>query len=179
MKKLIPAITLLTVVLFAFFYNNQVIAQNNQSDSQLSPMNVFPTESAQNPEDSKQQLPLLNTDPLPSLPSPANPTADIGEQVAAKIALEIVAKRFKAINSKVIKSSLISYKEALQQLPEPVGEDHPLAKTQVRLVEISGTFQGRSRRLVQGVTTSPRTFTKAYIILRNADGFLLGTTLLK
>ncbi|MEH2238110.1 hypothetical protein [Nostoc sp.] len=98
-------------------YKNQVVAQNSPSDSQLSPMNVFPTEPAPNPEDSKRQLPPLNTDSLLGLPSPANPTADIGEQVAAKTALEIVAKRFKAINSKVIKSSLMSYKEALQKLP--------------------------------------------------------------
>lgn len=142
-------------------------------------MNGSPKDSAQNYEEIKQQLPLLNTDPLPSLPSPANPTDDIGEQVAVQIALDTVTKRFKAINSKVIKSSLVSYKEALQELPEPVGEDHQLAKTQVRLVEISGTFQGKNRRLRAGETRSSRTFTKAYVILRKADGFLLGTTLLK
>ncbi len=141
-------------------------------------MNGSPKDSAQNSEEIKQQLPLLNTDPLPSLPSPANLTGDIGE-LAVQIALDTVIKRFKAINSKVIKSSLVSYKEALQELPEPVGEDHPLAKTQVRLVEISGTFQGKNRRLRAGETRSSRTFTKAYVILRKADGSLLGTTLLK
>ncbi len=141
-------------------------------------MNGSPKDSAQNSEEIKQQLPLLNTDPLPSLPSPANPTGDIGE-LAVQIALDTVIKRFKAINSKVIKSSLVSYKEALQELPEPVGEDHPLAKTQVRLIEISGTFQGKNRRLRAGETRSSRTFTKAYVILRKADGSLLGTTLLK
>ncbi|MBV6623822.1 MAG: hypothetical protein KI793_12950 [Rivularia sp. (in: Bacteria)] len=142
-------------------------------------MNGSPKDSAHNSEEIKQQLPLLNTDLLPSLPFPLNPTGDIGEQVAVQIALDRVTKRFKAINSKVIKSSIVSYKEALQELPEPVSEDHPLAKTQVRLVEISGTFQGKNRRLRAGKTRSYRTFRKAYVILRKADGFLLGITLLK
>ena len=102
-------------------------------------------EPAPNPEDAKRQLPPLDIAPLPGFPPPANPSADIGEEVAAKKALEIAVKSFKAANSKVIKSSLMSYKEARQQLSLPI-EDHPLFKTPVRLIEISGTFKRRSHR---------------------------------
>lgn len=136
-------------------------------------------EPAPNPEDAKRQLPLLDTAPLPGFPPPANPSADIGEEVAAKKALEIAVKSFKAANSKVIKSSLMSYKEARQQLSLPI-EDHALFNTPVRLIEISGTFKRRSHRPSQSeVPTSTPTFTKGYIILRAADGFLILTKVVK
>ena len=143
-------------------------------------MNLSPIEPAPNPEDDQRQLPPVDTSPLPGFPPPANPSADIGEQVAVKKALEIAVKSFKAANAKVIKSSLMSYKEARQQLSEPIEEDHPLLNTPVRVIEISGTFKRRSYRPSQEeVPTSTSTFTKGYLILRAADGFLLLTKVVK
>ena len=111
--------------------------------------------------------------------NPADPTADIGESVAAETALKIVAKRFKATKSTVIKSSLMSYKEARQLGPDPIEEDHPLVNTRVRVVEILGSFQVRGRPSPQGVPASTLSYTKGYIILRAADGLPLGIILLK
>ncbi len=142
-------------------------------------MNHLPIEPAPNPEDAKRQLPPVNTDPLPGFPPPANPAADIGEQVAAEKALKIAAKDFKATNSKVIKSSLMSYKEARQQLSEPIEEDEPLFNTPVRVVEISGTFKRRNHRLFQEEVSTSTPITKGYIIFRAADGLLLSTQLIK
>jgi len=143
-------------------------------------MNSLPIEPAPNPEDAKRQLPPVNTDPLPGFPTPANPAADMGEQVAAEKALKLAVIDFKATNPKVIESSLMSYKEALQQLSEPIEEDHPLFNTPVRVLEIAGTFKRRSHRTTQEeVSTSTKTFTKGYIIFRAADGLLLFTKLVK
>lgn len=141
----------------------------------------FPIEPAPNPEDAKRQLPAVNTAPLLGFPPPANPLADIGEQVAAKKATELAVIDFKATNPKVIKSTLMTYKEAQQQLSEPIiEEDHSLFNTPVRLVEISGSFKRRrSRPSQKKILTSTPTFTKAYIILRSADGLLLFTKLVK
>jgi hypothetical protein len=73
----------------------------------------------------------------------------------------------------------MSYKEALQQQSEFIEEKHPLVKTPVRVVEISGTFKVRNRqRSQQGEPTSALTYTKGYIILRAADGLQLRTILL-
>lgn len=139
-----------------------------------------PIEPAPNPEDDKRQLPPVDTTPNPSFPPPLTPSADIGEQVALNKALEIAVKSFKAAKAKVIKSCLISYKEAQQQLSEFIEEDHPLFNTPVWLIEISGTFKRRSHRLSQSeVPTSTPTFTKGYIILRAADGFLLLTKVVR
>lgn len=137
------------------------------------------TEPAPNPEDAKRQLPPVNDDPLPDFSPPANPNADIGEKVASETALKIVANRFKAINSKVIKSSLMSYKEARQLGSEPIQLEHPLDNTRVRVVEISGNFQVRVRPSRQGALASSLSYTKGYIILRAADGLRLGMILLK
>lgn len=143
-------------------------------------MNSLPIEPAPNPEDAKHQLPPVNTDPLPGFPPPTNPAADIGEQAAAEKVLKLAVLDFKATNSTVINSSLMSYKEARQQLSEPIEEDHPLFNTPVRVLEISGTFKRRSHRPFQEeVSTSTPTFTKSYIILRAADGLLLFTKLVK
>lgn len=138
----------------------------------------FPIEPAPNPEDAKRQLPPVNTKPLSGFPSPANPTADIGEQVAAEKALKLAVIDFKATNSKVIKSSLMSYKEARQQLSEPI-EDHQLFNTPVRVIEISGTFKRRSHRPSQEEVATSTPITKGYIIFRAADNLLLFTKLVK
>ncbi|MGB3695142.1 MAG: hypothetical protein WA896_22780 [Spirulinaceae cyanobacterium] len=138
----------------------------------------FPIEPRPNLEDVKRQLPPLDTSPSPGFPPPANPTADIGEQLAGEEALEIASKRFKATNSKVIKSSLMSYEEAQEQLLGHIEADHPLFNTPVRVIEISGFFQrrrGRHFTFKGEVSTSTPTFTKAYIVLRAADGLLLIT----
>lgn len=139
-----------------------------------------PIEPAPNPEDDKRQLPPVDTTPNPSFPPPLTPSADIGEQVALNKALEIAVKSFKAANAKIIKSSLMNYKEARQQLSEPIEEDHPLFNTPVRVIEISGTFKQRSHRpFHKEVSTSTPTFTKGYIILRAVDGFLLLTKVVR
>ena len=143
-------------------------------------MNPYPMKPAPNSEDAKRQLPPVDTAPNPGFPPPANLSAHIAEQVAAKKALEIAVKSFKAANAKVIKSSLMSYKEALQQLSEPIEEEHLLFNTPVWVIEISGTFKRRSHRPSHSeVATSTPTFTKAGIILRKADGFLLLTKVTK
>ena len=73
----------------------------------------------------------------------------------------------------------MSYKEARQQLLEPIEEDQ-LFNTAVWVIEISGTFKRRSQRPSQKeVAKSTPTFAKAYIIFRAADGLLLVTQLVK
>ena len=139
----------------------------------------FSIEPAPNPEDAKRQLPLVDTEALPGFLPPVNPTNDIGEQVAVEKALRLAVIDFKATNSKVIKSSLMSYKEARQQLLEPIEEDDQLFNTAVWVIEISGTFKRRSHRPSQEAATSTPTFAKAYIIFRVADGLLLSTQLVK
>ena len=140
----------------------------------------FSIEPAPNPEDAKRQLPLVDTEALPGFLPPVNPTNDIGEQVAVEKALRLAVIDFKATNSKVIKSSLMSYKEARQQLLEPIKEDTQLFNTLVWVIEISGTFKRRSHRPSQEkVATSIPTFAKGYIIFRAADGLLLFTKLVK
>lgn len=142
-------------------------------------MNSLSIEAVPNPEDAKHQLPPVDTEQLPGFLPPANPAADIGEQVAAEKALKLAVIDFKATNSKVIKSSLMSYQEARQQLSEPI-EDQQLFNTPVRVVEISGSFKRRSHRPSQEeVATSTPTFTKGYIILRAIDGLLLFTKIVK
>ena len=142
-------------------------------------MNSSPIEPAPNSEDDKCQLPPVESSQLPSFPPPANPSADIGEQVAVKKALEIAVKSFKAANAKVLKSSLMNYKEARQQLSEPIKEDHPLFNTLVRIIKISGNFKRRSYRPSQEEIPTSTPITKGYIILRAADGFLLLTKVVK
>lgn len=138
----------------------------------------LPIEPAPNSEDAKRQLPPKNTNQLPGFPPPANPTADIGE-LAGEKALKIAANTFKATNSKIIKSSLMSYKEARQQLSIPIEEDHPLFNTPVRVIEISGTFRRRNHRPSQDEVSTSTPSIKGYIIFRAADGLLLSTQLVK
>lgn len=87
------------------------------------------------PEDANRQPPLVNMEPLPVQP-PANPS-DIGDSIAVEKAIKAVARYRGSPN--VIKSSLMSYREALQ-LGEPsaVADDDELANTPVRVVE--GSF---------------------------------------
>ena len=73
----------------------------------------------------------------------------------------------------------MSYKEARQQLLEPIEEDHQLFNTPVWVIEISGTFKRRSHRPSQAAAISTPTFAKDYIIFRAADGLLLFTQLVK
>ncbi|GAB1541003.1 hypothetical protein NUACC21_36720 [Scytonema sp. NUACC21] len=137
-------------------------------------MNVPPTESVPNPEDSERQLPSGNTEPNQGFSPPVDKNADMGEKVAAETALRVAAKRFIASNSAVIKSSLTTYNEARQQLSMPIESDHQFFNTPVRVIEIVGTFKRRNhQRSQKKVITSTPTFTKGYIILRAADGLLL------
>jgi len=139
-------------------------------------MNFLPIEPRPNLEDTKRQLPPVDIVPLKSFPPPAISSADITEQVAVERALKIAANRVKVANLKVTKSSLMSYQEACQQLSEPIEEDCLLFNTTVWIIEISGTFKRRNhRRSQEEVLTSTPTFTKAYVVLRAADGLLLIT----
>ncbi|BAZ19067.1 hypothetical protein NIES4071_109520 (plasmid) [Calothrix sp. NIES-4071] len=179
MKKLILTIGLFAIGLTTTSCESQAIAQKNQSNSQSSPINVPPTEPVPNPEDVKRQLPPGNT-PNEGFFPPADPNADVGEKVAAETALRIAARQFIASNSAVIKSSLMSYNEARQQLSMPIEETHQLFNTPVRVIELNGTFKSIDRRRSQEkVPTSTPTFTKGYIILRAADGLLLFSHFLK
>lgn len=68
----------------------------------------------------------------------------------------------------------MGYREAFQLEPEPlsIAEDDELANTPVRVVEMTGVFKRRGRRPLQQASTLP--YTKAYVILRAADGLALG-----
>lgn len=60
----------------------------------------FPREPAPNPEDAKYQQPHPNTGPLLGFPPPANPNADIGEEVAAESALKLDLMTLKQVMQK-------------------------------------------------------------------------------
>ena len=180
MKKLIPTIALFAIGLVVSSCESQVTAQNSQPTPQLSPMNI-PIEPAPDPKDANRQLPSTARATL-GFPPVANPAANIGERGAAEKALKIAANRYKASNSRVIKSSVMIYKEAMRLGPEPieVSEDDPLVNTPVQVVEIAGDFKVRNRpRPWQGVPATTLAYTKGYIILRAADGLLLGSHLFK
>lgn len=177
MKKQVSIISLfvlMTIGLTTFLYERQAGAQNEQLYSQVSPMSPLPVEPGINPEDVRRQLPSVDTSPLPGFPPPSNPTADIGEQVAVDKALEIASKRFRAIDSGVVESNLTSYEKAAERLIGYVGTDGSLLDSPVWVIELSGSFQ-RSRRspFQEEVSTPTPTFTKAYVVLRAADGVLL------
>lgn len=131
--------------------------------------------SAPNPQYGNFELPAVDNEPLPGLPKEINPGADIGEEAAVQKAL-LTRATFRAINPTVVRCALMTYKEA-RQFGEPIDEDDPKAQLQVRLVEMSGTFQGGRRRPQPGVQTSTRFFKKAYVILRASDGLSLGYSL--
>ncbi len=127
---------------------------------------------APNPEEPSRQLPPTSYETLRGFLPPANPEADIGDRDAAQRAINIAATRFGECNPRVIKNSVMSYREAFRLGAEPLdSEDDPLASTPVRVVEILGTFKRRRGRPRQA-EASP-TFTKGYIILRAADGLPL------
>lgn len=130
---------------------------------------------APNPLDGKYELPAVDNEPLPGLPKEMNPGADIGEEVAIQEAL-LTRATYRATNPTVIRCALMTYFEA-RQFSEPIDDDHPNAQLQVRLVEMSGTFQGGRLRPRPGIQTSTRYFKKAYVILRASDGLLLGYSL--
>jgi hypothetical protein len=123
---------------------------------------------APNPEEASS----ISHETLRGFPPPAHPDADIGDRDAAQRAINIAATRFGECNPRVIKNSVMSYREAFRLGAEPLdSEDDPLASTPVRVVEILGTFKRRRGRPRQA-ESSP-TFTKGYIILRAADGLPL------
>ena len=140
-------------------------------------MNI-PIEPELIPKDTGRQLSSVDTSS--GFPSPANPTADIGEQVAIDRALEIASNRYKATNSEILKSSLMSYEEAQKQLLESTETEDPLFNPLVWVIKISGSFQRRGRSSFQGEVQPPiPTFTKAYVVLRAADGLVLATKAVK
>jgi hypothetical protein len=128
---------------------------------------------APNHQNGNYELPAVDNEPLPGLPKEINPGADIGEEAAIQKAL-LAGARFKATNPTVIRCALMTYFEA-RQFSEPINDDDPDAQLQVRLVEMSGTFQGRRHR--RGLQTSAPLFKKAYVILRASDGLPLGYSL--
>jgi hypothetical protein len=131
--------------------------------------------SAPNHQNGNYELPAVDNEPLPGLPKEINPGADIGEEAAIQKALQSGA-RFKATNPTVIRCALMTYFGA-RQFSEPIDDAHPNAQLQVRLVEMSGTFEGGRLRPQPGVQTSARFFNKAYVILRASDGLRLGYSL--
>lgn len=131
--------------------------------------------SIPNPPYGNYELPSGDDEPLPGLPEETSPGADIGEEAAVQKALS-TRGTYGAINPTVVRCALMTYKEA-RQFYEPIDEDNPKAQIRVRLVEMSGTFQGRRHR--RGVETSNIFFNKAYVILRASDGLLLGYSLIK
>ena len=177
MKEPLLTIGLLTIGLVASSCKQQVIAQAPQPDSQRVPMNSPTPEPAPDPQDANRQLPPTSRGSK-GFPPPTNPAADIGERGAAQRALGVVAARYRESNPRVIKSSVMSYKEALQLGSEPlsVAEEDELANTSVRVVEMTGVFKVRNhaRREAPASTLS---YTKAYVILRAADGLELGSRL--
>ncbi|MGC1394346.1 MAG: hypothetical protein WA828_08695 [Coleofasciculaceae cyanobacterium] len=136
------------------------------------------------PQDVNRKLPSTSRGSKGFSP-PTNSAADIGERGATQKALGMVAARYKERNPRVIKSSVMKYKEALQlgTKPLPVAEGDELANTSVRVVEMSGVFKVRnqSRRernqSQREVPASTLSYTKAYVILRAADGLELGSRL--
>lgn len=112
--------------------------------------------------------------PVYGFPPPINPHIIISELDAIQRA-SLEAGRYGEKNPEVIRSRLMSYKEALQLIPEPISvtEDDELANTPVLLVEMTGAFKVRSRPRGVAVPTQP--FTKAHVILRAADGLILGS----
>ncbi|MBW4577596.1 MAG: hypothetical protein KME08_20370 [Aphanothece sp. CMT-3BRIN-NPC111] len=129
---------------------------------------------AENPDFASSQF--SPTSPYPSgFPAATSPEGDIGERVAIERAL-LMAPTYGESTPTVISANLMTYKEAMQLGPEPlsVSEEHPRSNIPVRLVILTGAFKGRSRP--RGVTNTP-TFTKAHIILRAADGLMLGECL--
>ncbi len=129
--------------------------------------------SAPNPPYGNYELPSVDNEPLPGLPEEMNEGAFLVEETAVQKAL-LTRATYGAINPTVVRCALMSYFEA-RQFSEPIGEDDPKAQIQVRLVEMSGTFQGRRHQ--RGVQTSNIFFNKAYVILRASDGLLLGYSL--
>lgn len=75
----------------------------------------------------------------------------------------------------VIKSSLMSYREALKLGLEPiaVADDDELANTLVRVVEMTGVFKTKIPSFRQQGVTATLIRTKAYVILRAADNLRL------
>lgn len=128
---------------------------------------------APNHQNNNYELPGVDNEPLPGLPKEINPGTDIGEEAAIQKALQSGA-RFKATNPTIIRCALMTYFEA-RQFGEPIDDTQPDAQLQVRLVEMSGTFQGR--RHMRGVQTPAPVFKKAYVILRASDGLRLGYSL--
>lgn len=125
------------------------------------------------PEDANSQPPLVNMEPLTGFPPPVNPTADIGDAIAAEKAIKAVARYRGSPN--VIKSSLMSYQEALKFGLEPiaVADDNELANTLVRVVEMTGVFKTKISPFRQQEVTDTLIRTKAYVILRAADNLRL------
>jgi hypothetical protein len=140
-------------------------------------MNSPTPEPAPDPQDANRQLPATSRGSK-GFPPPINPAADIGEHGAAQRALGMVAARYRERNPRIIKSSVMRYKEALQLGPEPlsVAEDDELANTSVRVVEMAGVFKVRNQARRE-VSVSTFSYTKAYVILRAADGLKLGSRL--
>jgi hypothetical protein len=175
----VVTVVLLAMGLFISSCAKQVEAQDNRQVEPSSPMNSQSIEPAPNPEDDKFKPPHPNTGRIQELPLPANPNADIGKEVSVKRALKLAELNYKTSNAKVIDSSVMSYRDAIQKLSGWLAEDDPTANTSVRLIEISGKFNRKKHpRFQKNASSSSPTFTKGFIIIRAADGYLLFTQFL-
>lgn len=94
------------------------------------------------PQDANRQLPPTSRGAKGFSPTNA---ADIGERGAIQKALIMVAARYKERNPRVIKSSLMKYKEVqLGTEPLVVAEDN-LANISVWVLEMVGVFKVRNQ----------------------------------
>lgn len=176
MKELLLATGLLVTGLVTSSCERQVAAQIEQPVTQLSPM-ITPR-PAPDPEDANRPLPPIGPAPI-GFPPPANPNAIISEPDAIQKALRTAAYRGED-NPTVVKSSVMSFEEALKLGSDPISlpEQDGLANIPVRVVEMKGTFKPRSGPPRRGqAPKTTRSFTKTYVFLRATDGLELGYSL--
>ena len=97
---------------------------------------------------------------------------DISQQLLVDRALEIVSGRFRAADSRVVRSTLTTYEEATKLLGF-VKSDRLLLDTAVWIIELSGSFQRKGRPPLQEETLPIPTFTRAYVVLKASDSALM------
>jgi len=181
MKKLILIFGLLALAPAAFVYERQVKAQLSQTGDQPTPMNIPSSPPAENPEGRDPRLPTPASPRFSETKPPEILTGDVGEEVVKKRVIKKAAS-FGEGNPKVIKTSKLRYKQAIEFWPDPMefGEVE-LPELPVYLVEVEGTFTPRTSppRVRNGRKESRPipTFKKGYFIIRAADGKSLGVQL--
>jgi len=127
------------------------------------------------PEDTNRQLSSATVSP-PSFPPPAKPDVDIGERVAVQKALQVLTARASGSSPTVIRCSQIIYGELGKfepKLVELAALTCREAKLRIYVVELEGIFTSTGMSRPHGAR-APGPFTKAYILVRAADGRCFG-----